>query len=273
METPVALTIAGSDPSGGAGIQADLKTFHQHAVYGTAAITLLTVQNTQRVSRVVVMDARLVTEQVEAVLDDLPPGAVKTGALGDRAVVEAVAAIAKTLDAPLVVDPVMVSKHGARLIADDAAEVVRDRLMPHATLVTPNAHEAGWMCGFEVTDLESAARAARCLAQVGAKAVLVKGGHVDGAEAVDVLWLDGAIHELSAPRVDTPHTHGTGCTYSAAITARLALGEGLLEAVTGAKGWLTEALMSPPGVGEGIGPLEHRTPVTRNSQPPGPPAD
>lgn len=270
MTTPVALTIAGSDPSGGAGIQADLKTFHQHGVYGCAAITLLTVQNTTSVRRVEVMDATLVAEQVEAVLSDVPPHAIKTGALGSRAVIEAVASLAEGIRAPLVVDPVMISKHGASLIAPEAAGALRDGLLPHAALVTPNAPEASWMCGFEVHDVASAADAARAIAQTGVGAVLVKGGHLSGGESIDVLYSGGDVHELSAPRIDSPHTHGTGCTYSAAITARLALGESLLDAVGNAKGWLTEAIRTPPGIGRGIGPVEHRTPVTRPSVPPPP---
>jgi hydroxymethylpyrimidine/phosphomethylpyrimidine kinase len=268
--TTVALTIAGSDPSGGAGIQADLKTFHQHGVYGTSALTLLTVQNTRGVTRVEVMPADLVAAQIAAVVEDVPPGAAKTGALGSRAVIEAVAEAAAGFGFPLVVDPVMVSKHGAALVQPEAAQALRDVLLPRATLVTPNAHEAEWMCGFEVKDRHAAIEAARALAQRGPEAVLIKGGHVPGDEAVDVLWIDGEVHELSAPRVDTRHTHGTGCTYSAAIAARLARGEPLLEAISEAKGWLTEALRHPPEVGSGVGPVDHFTPITRHSVPPPP---
>lgn len=266
--TAVALTIAGSDPSGGAGIQADLKTFHQHGVYGTAAITLLTVQNTKRVSHVEVMRPELVRDQVEAVLEDVPPGAAKTGALGTVGVVEVVAEMAAGFDFPLVVDPVMISKHGARLIEEDAAFALRDRLFPHATLITPNAHEASWLVGFEVKDRVSARDAARALAQLGPKGVLIKGGHLSGENAVDLLFVDGHLTVLSAERVDSAHTHGTGCTYSAAITALLARGEPLLEAVSEAKGWLTEAIRHPPHVGGGIGPVGHFVPVTRKSVPP-----
>lgn len=268
--TTVALTIAGSDPSGGAGIQADLKTFHQHGVYGTSVVTLLTVQNTRGVRRVEIMPAELVVAQLEAVLEDVPPRAIKTGALGSRAVIEAVAEAADAFEVPLVVDPVMISKHGAPLVQPDAAQALRDVLLSRATLATPNAEEAGWMCGMEVKDHASALEAARCLAQLGTGAILVKGGHIRGDEAVDLLWVDGEAHELSAPRIDTPHTHGTGCTYSAAICARLALGEPLVEAVSEAKGWLTEALRHPPKVGGGVGPVDHFTEVTRHSVPPPP---
>lgn len=269
----MALTIAGSDPSGGAGIQADLKTFHQFGVYGEAVITLLTVQNTRRVSRVEFVDAALVTEQLEAVIEDIPPTAAKTGALGNAAITEAIAAAARSFTFPLVVDPVMISKHGAALLDEPARVALKEMLLPRATLVTPNAHEAAWLSGRDVFDRASAADAARAIADLGAWAVLVKGGHLGDKEAVDLLFANGQLHELSAPRIDTVHTHGTGCTYSAAITARLAGGEPLLAAVSEAKGWLTETLLSPPKVGHGIGPVDHMTRVARQSRPPGPPRD
>lgn len=261
----VALTIAGSDPSGGAGIQADLKTFHQHGVYGMAAITLLTVQNTRGVTAVEVMRPALVRDQARAAIEDVPPQAAKTGALGSAEVVRAIAELAAGFDFPLVVDPVMISKHGAPLLDDAAAEALRAALLPHATLVTPNAPEAEVLSGVHVHDRESAQEAARTIAGLGPRAVLVKGGHLDGPDAVDFLFIDGHVHELSAPRVHTRHTHGTGCTYAAAIVARLALGETLLEAVSEAKGWLTEALLDPPKIGRGIGPLDHFAQVTRPS--------
>lgn len=269
--TSVALTIAGSDPSGGAGLQADLKTFHQHRVYGTAVVTLVTVQNTRGVRRVEVLDHELVREQVDSVVSDIPPGAAKTGALGSAAVVETIATLAESFEFPLVVDPVMISKHGAALLDEEARRALRDKLLPRATLVTPNAHEAAWLSGRDVASRAMAADAARAIADLGAWAVLVKGGHLRDAEAVDILYANGQVHELSAPRIDTPHTHGTGCTYSAAITARLAIGEPLLAAVSEAKGWLTEALLSPPRVGQGVGPVDHLARVSRHSQPPAPP--
>lgn len=266
--TTVALTIAGSDPSGGAGVQADLKTFHQHGVYGTSVITLLTVQNTRGVRRVEVMAPDLVREQIEAVVSDVPPGAAKTGALGSAAVVEAVAEAAERFEFPLVVDPVMISKHGAALMDEAARVALRERLLPRATLVTPNAPEAAWLAGFDVTDRRAARRAVEAIAALGAWAVLLKGGHLAGEQAVDLLFVQGQMVELSAPRIDSPHTHGTGCTYSAAITARLARAEPLLGAVSDAKGWLTEALLDPPRIGTGIGPVNHFTPVSRKSHPP-----
>jgi hydroxymethylpyrimidine/phosphomethylpyrimidine kinase len=253
---PVALTIAGSDPSGGAGIQADLKTFHQFGVYGEAVVTLLTVQNTVRVSRVECMSAELVVEQIRAVVEDIRPMAAKTGALGGRAIVEAVAGIAAEFDFPLVVDPVMISKHGAPLMAEDAREAVREKLLPRAYLVTPNLAEAEALAGFAIRDVSGMRRAAEALARRGARAVLVKGGHLEGA-AVDVLYHDGVWREFTAPRIDTPHTHGTGCTYSAAITAELARGAPLVEAVSRAKAYITEAIRTAPRLGSGSGPVNH----------------
>ena len=208
--TSVALSIAGSDPSGGAGIQADLKTFHQHGVYGASVITLLTVQNTRGVARVEVMDPSLVREQLEAVVADLPPAAAETRAPGAAALVEGVAHPPGRPRPPPVVDPVMISKHGAPLVDEAARVAIRERLLPRATLVTPNAPEASWLAGFEVTDRSSARDAAQRIAELGAWAVLLKGGHLGGAQAVDYLWVNGQIVELSAPRIDSPHTHGTG---------------------------------------------------------------
>lgn len=257
---PIALTIAGSDPSGGAGIQADLKTFHQHGVYGTSVLTLLTVQNTRSVDRVEPMPVDLVLEQLEAVLADVPPAAAKTGALGTAELVEAVADMAGTFSFPLVVDPVMVSKHGAPLLPAGAADSVRRQLLPRAFLVTPNLHEAAALSGREVRDLASARDAARAIGDLGVTAVLVKGGHLNG-EPTDVLWYGNELLELSAERIATRHTHGTGCTYSASIVARLARGDALPAAVAGAKRWLTEALRRAPGIGGGVGPVDHTTPI------------
>ncbi|MCL5742448.1 MAG: bifunctional hydroxymethylpyrimidine kinase/phosphomethylpyrimidine kinase [Acidobacteria bacterium] len=253
---PVALTIAGSDPSGGAGIQADLKTFHQFGVYGEAVVTLLTVQNTVRVSRVECMSAELVVEQIRAVVEDVCPQAAKTGALGGRDIVEAVAAIAAEFDFPLVVDPVMISKHGAPLIAEEGRVAVREKLLKRAYLVTPNLAEAEWLAGFAIRDLDDMRRAAEILVRMGARAALVKGGHLEGA-AVDVLYDGGAWHEFPAPRIETRHTHGTGCTYSAAITAELARRVPLADAVAHAKTYITEAIRAAPGLGNGSGPVNH----------------
>lgn len=257
--TAIALTIAGSDPSGGAGIQADLKTFHRHGVYGTSVLTLVTAQNTTRVSRVEVLAADLVVAQLDAVLEDVPPRAAKTGALGSARVVRAIAERARAFAFPLVVDPVMISKHGAALIDAPARDVLARELVPSAALVTPNAHEAAALSGRPVRTIAEARDAARAIADRGARAVLVKGGHVGegGARATDVLFAGGVLHEIDGPRIATRHTHGTGCTYSAAITAHLARGLPLADAVHRAKEWLTEALRTAPGIGGGAGPVNH----------------
>jgi hydroxymethylpyrimidine/phosphomethylpyrimidine kinase len=253
---PVALTIAGSDPSGGAGLQADLKTFHQFGVYGEAVVTLITVQNTRGVERVETLDPRLVAAQIRAVLADIPPRAAKTGALGSRAMVDAVAEMAASFDFPLVVDPVMISKHGAPLMAEDGVRALIERLMPRAFLITPNLHEAGAITRMAVEDVRAMERAAVILAEMGAANVLIKGGHLQG-EAIDVLHTRGCFRQFVAPRIDTPHTHGTGCTYSAAITAELAKGATVEAAVERAKAFVTEAIRTNPGLGGGSGPLNH----------------
>jgi hydroxymethylpyrimidine/phosphomethylpyrimidine kinase len=253
----VALTIAGSDPSGGAGIQADLKTFHQLGVYGEAVITLITVQNTVRLSRVEVLDADLVLQQLKAVISDIPPSAAKTGALGNRAVVEAIASAAAAFAFPLVVDPVMISKQGAPLADDSAFHALRESLLPRAFLLMPNLSEAEALTGLSVRTVAEMELAARTLAKMGARNVLVKGGHLDG-DAIDVLVLeDGSSRGYTAQRIATRHTHGTGCTYSAAVTAGLALGLALPEAVDRAKKFVTEAIRTNPGLGGGSGPLNH----------------
>ncbi len=258
--TPVALTIAGSDPSGGAGIQADLKTFHQFGVYGMSVITLLTVQNTCRVSAVEPVAASLVLAQLDAVLEDLPPQAAKTGALGTREVIEALAERAAKFSFPLVVDPVMISKHGAPLINEDARTTLVRKLLPQALLVTPNVHEAMALSGREFRGLSSLEEAAKAIADLGPRAVLVKGGHLM-EEATDVLYTEGRFQSFSARRIPTEHTHGTGCTYSAAITAELAKGADLIRAISAAKQYITRAIETNPGLGHGFGPVNHRASI------------
>ena len=254
---PVALSIAGSDPSGGAGLQADLKTFHRCGVYGEAVVTLITVQNTRGVTRVSTLDPGLVVAQIQAVLEDIPPQAAKAGALGSREIVEAVAREAARFSFPLVVDPVMISKHGARLIDEDATRALIEHLIPRTFLLTPNLDEAAALTGLVVEDREGMACAAEKLASFGAANVLVKGGHLRG-DALDLLYLsDGEIREFTAPRIETRHTHGSGCTYSAAITAELAKGTPLADAVARAKAFITEAIRTAPGLGAGNGPLNH----------------
>ena len=256
MPQRVALTIAGSDPSGGAGIQADLKTFHQFGVFGEAVITLLTVQNTVGVSRVECMPPDLVTDQIRDVISDIPPAAAKTGALGNREIIEAVAELAQDFRFPLVVDPVLVSKHGAALLVSDAIEILKARLLPYAFLVTPNLEEAAMLAGMDVRDVASMRAAARRISELGPQAVVVKGGHLAG-DAVDVFLSKGEWIEFAAPRIETRHTHGTGCTYSAAITASLAAGDELPAAIHRAKQYITEAIRTNPGLGSGSGPVNH----------------
>lgn len=253
---PVALTIAGSDPSGGAGIQADLKTFHQFGVYGEAVVTLITVQNTRRVEQIHCLPAGLVAAQIRAVIEDIPPRAAKTGALGNAAVVEAVAEASRGFDFPLVVDPVMISKHGASLLPSEARDALTNHLLPRAFLVTPNLEEAAALAGISVATPVQMREAAGRIAALGPRAVLVKGGHLAG-EALDILYFDGAWQEYVAPRCATPHTHGTGCTYSAAVTAGLAAGVPLPDAVARAKRFITAAIRTNPGLGGGSGPVNH----------------
>ena len=257
----VALTIAGSDPSGGAGLQADLKTFHRFRVYGEAVATLITVQNTLGVTRVDSLPADLVAAQIRAVVDDIPPQAAKTGALGSREVVRAVADAAERFSFPLVVDPVMASTNGMPLLNLDACRILIERLIPQAFLLMPNLDEAALLAGFAVDDPASMLRAAEKLVSLGAANVLVKGGHLRRDlhnVALDILYTrDGDVREFRAPRIDTPHTHGSGCTYSAAITAGLALGAPLADAVARAKEFVTAAIRTNPGLGSGSGPLNH----------------
>ena len=248
--SPVALTIAGSDPSGGAGLQADLKTFHQHGVYGMSVVTLLTVQNTIQVSAVECLQPAFVTAQLEAVLADIPPGAAKTGALGNAAIIAAVASRALDFQFPLVVDPVMISKHGQPLIEACAIAAIIRALLPRAFLLT----------GMEIRDLPTMEAAARRLVAMGASHVLVKGGHLKG-ESFDLLLYNGHTTILPAQRLETRHTHGTGCVLSAAITARLARGEDLPGAVRRAKVFISRAIANNPGLGQGHGPVNLHTPT------------
>lgn len=259
---PVALTIAGSDPSGGAGIQADLKTFHQFGAYGEAVITLLTVQNTRRAGRVEVLPAGLVMEQLEAVLEDIPPAAAKTGALGAAEIVSAVARAAASFRFPLVVDPVLIGKQGQQLLESKAMDVLRGELLPRAALIMPNVPEAEALTGVTIRGPEEVRRAAEILRGTGVRAVLIKGGHLgDDRGVLDVLLDGGDWHEFPAVRLATRHTHGTGCTYSAAITAGLAYGQTLPAAVARAKQYLHEAIRTAHVLGGGCGPLNHHAPV------------
>jgi hydroxymethylpyrimidine/phosphomethylpyrimidine kinase len=255
---PTALTIAGSDSGGGAGIQADLKTFAAHRVYGTSAITAITAQNTQGVAGVLAVPTDLIILQIETVAADIRIDAVKTGMLATAAIVEAVAATIEELDLPnVVVDPVMVAKGGDRLLDEDAVSAVRTELLRRALVVTPNAHEAAVLTGGPVETVDDARVAAERIASLGARAVVVKGGHLAGEQAVDLLFDGQAFHELRGPRLSTMSTHGTGCTFAAAIAANLALGQSLVDAVRHAKAYVAGAIRHARPIGHGHGPLEH----------------
>ena len=253
-----ALTIAGSDSGAGAGIQADLKTFAAHGVYGTTAITAITAQNTLGVTAVLALPTDIVTAQIEAVVSDIGADAVKTGMLATAAIVDAVAAAIESLSLPnLVVDPVMVAKGGDRLLQEEAIAAMRAELLPRATIVTPNRSEAELLAGLSIRTVADARNAAKRLRDLGCAAVLIKGGHLDDDDAVDVLYDGSEFLELRAARIVTRHTHGTGCTFAASIAANLALGYELFEAARRAKEYVTEAIRTAVGIGRGHGPLNH----------------
>jgi hydroxymethylpyrimidine/phosphomethylpyrimidine kinase len=253
-----ALTIAGSDSGGGAGIQADLKTFAAHGVFGTSAITAVTAQNTIGVTMWQAMPADLVIAQIEAVAEDLGVRSVKIGMLATAAIVEAVAATIAELDLPeVVLDPVMVAKGGDRLLDADAVEAMRRELLPRTRVLTPNVPEAEVLSGLSIGSIEDMRAAAERILRFGPRVVLVKGGHLEGTDSVDVAVGVEMNFELRRPRVETSSTHGTGCTLSSAIAANLALGSDLQEAITRARDYLDGAIRHAPGLGRGHGPLGH----------------
>jgi hydroxymethylpyrimidine/phosphomethylpyrimidine kinase len=253
-----ALTIAGSDSGGGAGIQADLKTFAAHKVFGTSAITAVTAQNTLGVMMWRAVATDLVTAQIEAVAGDIGADAVKIGMLASAAIVEAVAAAIAELDLPhVVVDPVMVAKGGDRLLEEDAVAAIRTELLPRAHIVTPNIPEAEVLSGVTIRSIDDMRTAGQRILQLGPRVVLVKGGHLDGPESVDVACTAHGTFELRGPRIATRHTHGTGCTLSSAIAANLALGLDDHSALTRAREYLEGAIRHAPGLGQGHGPLAH----------------
>ena len=258
----IALTIAGSDSGGGAGIQADLKTFHQFGVFGTTAIVALTAQNTRGVRGVHAVPEAFVALQLEALADDLPPDALKTGMLAEPGLVRLVAETVRSRRwTPLVVDPVMAATSGDRLLTPEGEAAIRELLLPLAAVVTPNLDEAAILAGHPVTDPPSMERAGQALLAQGAAAALVKGGHLAGAVVVDLLVTRGGIRRFEHERITTSSTHGTGCTLSAAITAGLALGRPLERAVEDAIGFVHGAMASAPRLGGGPGPLNHRAPA------------
>lgn len=255
------LIIAGSDSGGGAGLQADLKAVTMLGGFAATAVTAITVQNTLGVHGVHALPLDLIEAQARAVLDDIGADAIKTGMLGSVEVVERVAAILDASAAPAVVDPVMVAKGGHPLLAEAAVTAVRDLMIPRAALLTPNAPEAEALTGLEVRDLDGQRRAGEALLALGARAVLMKGGHVPGDTVLDLLLTPTGETVLEGPRVETRHTHGTGCTLASACAAGLAKGLSLEQAVAEAWAYVAEAIRRAPGLGGGHGPLDHGWPV------------
>ncbi len=259
---PRVLTIAGSDSGGGAGIEADLKTFTILQTFGMAAVTSVTAQNTEGVFGVHDVPPEMVAKQIDVVARDVGLDAVKSGMLSNAAIIDAVAAALARHDNPnYVLDPVMVSETGHALLQREAVDTMKTKLFPLARLVTPNAAEAEILCGVSVEDEDAMRRAAEAIHGLGAHAVLVKGGHVNGPQATDILFDGSEFTPVAAPRIDTRNTHGTGCTYSAAIAALLARGVDLAEAVREAKRYLTEAIRRGFDLGSGAGPLNHFWPL------------
>ena len=265
-----ALTIAGSDSSGGAGIQADLKTFAAFGLYGASAITAVTAQSTKGIEAMVALEADFVTAQIEAVAGDFTIDATKIGMLANAAIVEAVAAAIAELDLALVVlDPVLVSSSGERLLDEDGVRALCAELLPLARVVTPNIPEAEALSGRRIESMDDAREAARRIQDMGAAAVIVTGGHAEAAEprrrqppapspfVIDLLFDGHAFHELRVPRVASRHTHGTGCTFASAVAAGLALGRELADAAARAQQYVAGAIAHAPGIGHGRGPLDH----------------
>ena len=263
MRVPVACTVAGSDSGGGAGLQADLRAFAFHRVHGACAVTALTVQDTRTVAEVLPIEPRFVIAQLDAVHEDLRLDAVKIGLLGRSDLVEAVADwLEAHPSVPVVLDPVMVSRHGARFVDDATVDRLKGRIMRRATVVTPNRAEAAELTGLRVATVEDAEAAARALVELGARAVVVKGGGLDGdARAQDVFATASGVERLVLPPVSTTNTHGTGCTLAASIAARLARGEALRDAVWGAKRYVHRALEHALAIGHGQGPVGHFWPL------------
>ena len=253
-----ALTIAGSDSSGGAGVQADLKTFAAHRVYGLSAITAVTAQSTIGVTTFQALSADLVTAQIEAVMSDIGAHAAKTGMLATAAIVEAVAAAVADLEIPLlVVDPVMIAKSGDALVDDEAVATIRTELLRHARVVTPNIPEAEVLAGMTIRSDEDRRQAARAIAALGAAAVVITGGHSPSNDIVDLLYDGERFRDFRSERVGGTSTHGTGCTFAAALAARLALGDSLEDAVPKAQQYVAGAIRHAPGLGRGHGPMNH----------------
>jgi hydroxymethylpyrimidine/phosphomethylpyrimidine kinase len=259
MSKPVALTIATSDSGGGAGIQADIKAMEANGVFATSALAAITAQNTETVAQAHDLPTELVTAQIDAVAEDMDVRATKTGMLYTAEIIDAVAERVDVHDLqPLVVDPVMISKTGFKLLKDDAIAPMLETLIPRATVVTPNAHEASHLTDVEIDSVDDLRRAGEALFERGPAAVLVKGGHLDAAEeAIDILVTEDGADSFATPRIDTPHTHGTGCTYASAIAANLAKGHDVSTAVDRAKRYVTAAIRHALPLGSGRGPTDH----------------
>ena len=259
MSIPVSLTIAGSDSGGGAGIQADIKAMQANGTFAASVITAITAQNTVAVTDAFELPVSLIRSQLDAVMSDLPVAAAKTGMLSSIAIIEAVSeGIRDHSIFPLVVDPVMISKSGFSLLQDHAVEALTHCMLPLATVCTPNAHEAGRLVGGAIQTEEDAREAARAIQAMGPESVLVKGGHLDEeVDAVDVLFDGSEFHVFRSKRVETPHTHGTGCTYAASIAARLAHGDTVADAVARAHDYVHQAILGGLAIGKGHGPTDH----------------
>ncbi|TKS58748.1 MAG: bifunctional hydroxymethylpyrimidine kinase/phosphomethylpyrimidine kinase [Nitrospira sp.] len=252
------LTIAGSDSGGGAGIQADIKAMSANGVFAMSVITTITAQNTEEVTDVFELPPTIIAAQIDAVFDDFDVAAVKTGMLSSAAIVEVVAKMLKPQNvASLVVDPVMISKSGHPLLKPDAIDAVKTQLFPLALLVTPNVHEAQQLSGIAITSLADARRAAKVIHGFGCKHVLIKGGHLLTERATDLLYDGRFFNVFKGEFIDTPHTHGTGCTFASALAAHLARGRSVLDAVQAAKSYVTEAIRHSLAIGHGQGPTDH----------------
>lgn len=253
----VALTIAGSDSGGGAGIQADIKSMQANGAFAASVLTAVTAQNTQAVTAVHEIPLDIIAAQIDAVLSDIDVHAIKTGMLSSAEIISIVAEKLKGVVLPVVVDPVMISKSGFALLKPDAVGALRDKLLPLATVVTPNAPEAAALTGIEVVDVASARAAAAALVDLGPRAALVKGGHIDGEVVTDVLFDGDDFLEIRAPRINTRHTHGTGCTLASAIAANLALGRSVPVAVRRGCRYVAGAIRAGLPIGHGHGPTHH----------------
>ena len=265
MRIPRALTVAGSDSGGGAGIQADLKTFAALGVHGMSAITSITAQNTLEVTKIHDVPVDVIREQIRVVVRDIGVDAVKTGMLHTTEIIEAVSEELKRINAPIVVDPVMIAKSGARLLREDAVKALIDRLIPIAFALTPNAREAEALSGIKIRDLDSQKRAAEKISEHGVKAVIVKGGHLEGSVVRDVLYYDGEFRVYESERIESKNTHGTGCTFASAIAAELAKGRGIFEAVQNAKNFVFNAIKYGLPIGKGHGPVNPTGKLVRDS--------